>query len=147
MSKIVFDMDNTLSDEFGKAIRPNIIELLEKLTTENHQLFLWTNSRKDRAIEIINRLNLRKYFKQMLFREDYDPDNKGNRKDIRKLGGDILIDDDPKEIAFTDSIGLKGIYISPYRAGGKSSAEEIGKIYQEINKLSNGLGRFLKFLK
>ena len=34
----------------------------------------------------------------MIFRENYDPQNKGINKDIRKVKGDMLVDDDPSEI-------------------------------------------------
>jgi TFIIF-interacting CTD phosphatase-like protein len=48
-------MDNTLVDEFGSTVRPGIINFLEKMQ-ERHELILWTNSKRIRAIEILDYL-------------------------------------------------------------------------------------------
>ncbi len=87
---IVFDMDNTLADEFGKGTRPGIIEFLNKLKSDGYSLSLWTSSTRNRALTILNDHNLRHYFKIMVFRENYDPDRQGKVKDIREIEGDIL---------------------------------------------------------
>lgn len=50
---VVFDMDNTLVDSFGSEARPGIVGLLQKLRQEGRTLVLWTNSRRDRAMEIL----------------------------------------------------------------------------------------------
>ncbi|HMZ60666.1 MAG TPA: HAD family hydrolase, partial [Leptospiraceae bacterium] len=70
--KIVFDMDNTVSDEFGSELREGIKELLSKLVSEKHTLVLWTNSSEERAEEILTRLKIKKFFSKCIFREDYD---------------------------------------------------------------------------
>ena len=57
---IVFDMDNTLVDEFGSSVRPGIVDLLTKLRRGGITLIIWTNSRRDRAKEILRIHNLRK---------------------------------------------------------------------------------------
>ena len=46
---IYFDLDNTLIDELGQAVRPGIIELLELFKANNLQLSIWTASTKARA--------------------------------------------------------------------------------------------------
>ena len=51
---IVFDMDNTLTDELGATLRSGIIVFLERLKKEKHELKLWTNSKKERALSILN---------------------------------------------------------------------------------------------
>ena len=114
---IVFDMDNTLTDEMGSSLRPGIIVLLQKLVKEKFELKLWTNSKKDRAISILHEHKLKLYFSEFVFRENYDPEDKGIRKDIRKVKGEILIDDDPKEIQYVKSIGKDGFLISSFRKG------------------------------
>ena len=78
---IVFDMDDTLADEFGSALRPGIRELLERLRGDGHTLVLWTNSRRTRARDILRLHDLNRYFSSFVFREDYDPLEKGFRKD------------------------------------------------------------------
>jgi len=116
---IVFDMDNTLVDEFGASVRPGVIELLVKLKNQEHILILWTNSRRERAVGIILDNNLRQFFSRFIFREDYDPEEKGIPKDIRKVNGDILIDDDPEEIQYSKSIGKSRILVKSYRKNSK----------------------------
>jgi phosphoglycolate phosphatase-like HAD superfamily hydrolase len=58
---VVFDMDNTL--------------------------VLWTNSRRDRAIEILREHNLRRYFKARVCREGYDPDEQDVPTNVRRIKG------------------------------------------------------------
>jgi len=58
--KIAIDMDNTIIDELGSTLRPGIIDFLEKASIRN-ELILWTNSKRIRAMEILDYFNLRKY--------------------------------------------------------------------------------------
>lgn len=138
---IVFDMDNTLADEMGTSLRPGIVEFLQKLKADKHELKLWTNSKRERAISILREHKLNSYFITSVFREDYDPDDKGIRKDIRKIKGDFLIDEDPKEIDFTKSIGKDGFLITSFRKGGKVKKEELDEIYKIIKSKSGFLKR------
>jgi len=147
---IVFDLDNTIIDEFGSSVRPGIIDLLDKLKKDNHNLILWTNSKKERATIILRELSLNKYFDQLIFREDYDPNNEGIRKDIRKISGDVLIDDDPKEVNYLKSLNEYGLLISPFRKGLRVyNSRELEFIYKNIKKIKrNKKARKLKiFLK
>lgn len=121
-------MDNTLVDEFGASVRPGIIELLTKLKNQEYTLILWTNSRKERAVGIILDNNLRQFFSKFIFREDYDPEEKGIPKDIRKVNGDILIDDYPEEIKYTKSIGKSGILVKSYRKNSKVEKDEFAEL-------------------
>lgn len=139
---IVFDMDNTLADEMGVSLRPGIIEFLQKLKADKHDLKLWTNSKKERAVSILQEHKLKSYFSSCTYREDYDPDDKGIRKDIRNVNGDFLIDDDPKEIQFVKSIGKDGFLITSFRKGGKVKDKELGEIYKVIKSKS---GFFKKY--
>lgn len=124
-------------DEFGATLRPGIIEFLQKLKQENFELYLWTNSARERAEEILNHHKLKKYFSKFIFREDYDPLNKGIKKDIRKINGEMLIDDDASEIEYVKKLGAKGFRIQSYRKGGKTGKNE----YEEIRKMiSEGEG-------
>jgi HAD superfamily phosphatase (TIGR01681 family) len=129
---IVFDMDNTLTDEFGSSVRPGIIQLLDKLKKEGHVLMLWTNSVKSRAVDILLEHGLRSYFSKFIFREDYDPKNLGARKDIRKINGDVLIDDDPAEIEFMKKINKRGVLVTSYRKGKSVDKGDIERIYRTI---------------
>lgn len=130
---IVFDMDNTLVDEFGADVRPGIVALLNRLKREGHILMLWTNSKRQRAVEILSSHDLRKYFSKQIFRENYDPEEKDLRKDIREVKGDFLIDDDPQEIEYVKSIGKGGFLISPFRKGTTPEKTEIAALYKSIS--------------
>jgi TFIIF-interacting CTD phosphatase-like protein len=59
--KIVLDMDNTIIDELGSTLRPGIKKFLKKISAK-HELILWTNSKKPRAMEILEYFDIRKYF-------------------------------------------------------------------------------------
>jgi FMN phosphatase YigB (HAD superfamily) len=111
---IVFDMDNTLVDEFGATVRPGMLQLLKTLKVD-YRLFLWTNSMRNRAVGILSEHGLGQLFEKCIFREDYDPENKGLSKDLRTIAGKFIVDDDPAEIEFNRKNGIAGHHIVPYR--------------------------------
>jgi FMN phosphatase YigB (HAD superfamily) len=125
--KIAIDMDNTLIDELGATVRPDIVDFLEFLG-RNHELVLWTNSTKPRAIQILYALGLREYFPRIISREDYDPENRGLRKDLCKYDLDILIDDDPEEINFNRANRKTTFLVQSYRKGKKMRETELQEI-------------------
>ncbi len=141
---IVFDMDNTLADEFGAAARPGIIPLLERLSAEGHQLSLWTSSTRARARTILADLDLQRYFEACIFREDYDPNDRGLPKDIRKIKGDLLVDDDPKQVDYVRSIGKGGFLIAAYRKGGAADPGELDRLYKATASSRGGFAALLK---
>jgi FMN phosphatase YigB (HAD superfamily) len=130
--KIAIDMDNTIIDEFGSTLRPGIIGFLEEIPAR-HELILWTNSKRIRAIEILDYFDIRKYFEKIISRENYDPQETGLRKDISQYDCDVLIDDDPEEIQYNESRGKTGILVEAYRKNkkvNKNEFEEIMKKYR-----------------
>ncbi|MDH5656588.1 MAG: HAD family hydrolase [Spirochaetia bacterium] len=134
--RIVVDMDNTLTDEFGSTARPGIHDFLKSLLKSEHELILWTNSTAERARTIIAEHELRNYFNTFIFREDYDPQNTGKHKDIGSVSADIIIDDDPQEIKAAQHSKKIGILISPFRKGGKVQKAELANIKAQIDKAS-----------
>jgi len=122
--KIAIDMDNTIIDELGAALRPGIINFLEELS-KRHELVLFSNSRRIRAMEILDHFDLRKYFIKIVSRENYDPEEKGLMKDIGMFDCDILIDDDTAEIEYTEDKGKMGILVEPYRKNKKLDEGEL----------------------
>ncbi len=126
--KVVFDMDNTLTDERGRQRRPGVIELLDGLLEDGHTLALWTSSTRIRALRILRDHELRRYFTECRFREDYDPDNHDVGKDITTIEGDVLIDDDERQVRFVRSLGRRGILIARYRGGPDPSPGELDGI-------------------
>jgi hypothetical protein len=133
---IVFDMDNTLVDEFGAAVRPGMAALLARLRRDGHRLILWTNSRRERALEILRLHGLRANFERCLFREDYDPREQGLPKDIRTVGGSVLVDDDPDLCAFVRGHGGQAVLVRPYRKGGAASLAEVRDLYRRIAEVA-----------
>ncbi len=144
ISKIVFDMDNTLVDEFGSSIRPGMIDFIQSLKNMKCNLYLWTNSKKDRAQNILKEHKLNQYFDKFIFREDYDPNNSGMNKDIRKLNAQLLIDDDPNEIKFVNKLGLKRYLIKPYRKNGLVDNSEYLAILEIIKENESFLRKIFK---
>jgi phosphoglycolate phosphatase-like HAD superfamily hydrolase len=136
---IVFDMDNTLVDELGATKRPGIDQLLVRLGAEGHVLHLWTTSGRDRAVTILRDHDLRRYFKTCVYREDFDPDRKGLGKDIRKIGGDVLVDDDLKQINYMKAIGKKGVLVESYRKN--MNIADTHQIYESIRAKRSCLSR------
>jgi phosphoglycolate phosphatase-like HAD superfamily hydrolase len=128
--KIAIDMDNTIIDELGSTLRPGIINFLEKASIRN-ELILWTNSKRIRAMEILDHFNLRKYFTKIISRENYDPEEKGIKKDIAEYNYDIIIDDDIEEIEYNKKNGKIGILVVSYRKNKKIDENEMGKIIEE----------------
>jgi len=128
--KIAIDMDNTIIDELGSTLRPGIVNFLEKASTRN-ELILWTNSRRIRAMEILDYFNLRKYFVKIISRENYDPEEIGLRKNIAEYDYDIIIDDDPEEVECNKKNGKIGILVEPYRKNKKIDENEMEKIIEE----------------
>jgi phosphoglycolate phosphatase-like HAD superfamily hydrolase len=125
--KIAIDMDNTIIDELGATLRPGIINFLEEISTR-HELILWTNSKRIRAIEILDHFDLRKYFIKIISRENYDPQEKGLMKDIEIYNCDILIDDDLDEIKYAENKGKTGILIEAYRKNKIMDDKELEEI-------------------
>ena len=129
---IVFDMDNTLADEFGKEVRPGILDLLQGLRDQGHVLVLWTSSTRQRARIILREHDLDRFFARFVYREDYDPQNEGLVKDIRQVDGDVLVDDDPKQVNFANSIGKRGVLITAYRGGEEPDPDGLKNVRKKI---------------
>ena len=128
--KIAIDMDNTIIDELASTLRPGIINFLERVSTK-HELILWTNSKRIRVMEILDFFNLRKYFEKIISRENYDPEEKGIRKDIEKYNYDIIIDDDIEEIEYNKKNGKVGILVEAYRKNKKINENEMEEIIEK----------------
>jgi phosphoglycolate phosphatase-like HAD superfamily hydrolase len=120
-------MDNTIIDEMASTLRPGIINFLEKVSKRN-ELILWTNSKRIRTMEILEYFDLRKYFIKIISRENYDPEKKGVKKDIREYNYDIIIDDDIEEIEYNRRNGNVGILVESYRKDKKVDEDEMEKI-------------------
>jgi phosphoglycolate phosphatase-like HAD superfamily hydrolase len=130
--KIAMDMDNTIIDELGATLRPGILDFLEDLSVR-HELILWTNSKRIRAIEILDHFAIRKYFVKIISRENYDPQELGLRKDIGQYDCDILIDDDIEEINYNKNKGKIGILVETYRKNKDMDEKELKRIIKDID--------------
>ena len=137
-------MDNTLTDELGATVRPGIVALLKRLRSDGHTLLIWTHSNRERARDILKSHSLAGYFTTCICRENYDPDNHGNMKDIRKIKGDFLVDDDPSEVKYVRSLRRDGFVISPYRKGANFNTKELDEMYRRINRSGSLLSRIFR---
>ncbi len=130
---IVFDMDNTIIDEFGKHIRSGFEEVLLFCINNNFRLVLWTNSTYLRLFEIFRFFpQIFKCFDTFITRESYDIQYIRNRncqrykdiclnfrniilfdkkypgiKYIPVLGYKVLIEDDPAVSKYGTILGIK----------------------------------------
>ena len=123
-------MDNTIIDEMGSSLRPKIIDFLEEIS-KRHELILWTNSKRIRTMEILDHFELRKYISRIISRENYDPEEKGLRKDIGVYNCDAIIDDDIMEIEYNQNKKKIGILVDSYRKNKKLKKGELEKIIKE----------------
>ena len=55
--KIAINMDNIIVDEFGSTLRSGILDFLKCVSTK-YELILWTNSKRIRAMEILEKYKL-----------------------------------------------------------------------------------------
>lgn len=143
---IVFDLDNTIIDEYGQKLRPGILELIKKLKHHHDILILWTNSKKERAEMILEELEIKMYFNKFIYREEYDPNELDGLKDIRKVQGDILIDDNPKQKLEAANLGFHVILVKPFTSTRNVQVDEMEQVYQEI-KMIRQWGNFYPFIK
>jgi hypothetical protein len=129
--RIVFDLDNTLVGRNGQ-IRPNVIELLDKLKKNDNELILWTHSTSDRTANILQKNGLGKYFNKVITREDYENPLLGENtlKNIKSIGADLLIDNRQSNIDSVIKSGGEALKISTYKTGGS----------QAFNNLWNQIG-------
>jgi FMN phosphatase YigB (HAD superfamily) len=142
--KIAVDMDNTLFDELGKEIRPGILRLLSDLRGDGHELVLWTSSTRARARQILKWHDCERYFSDFYFREDYDPDNAGVVKDVRHIGADAIIDDDPKHCRAAVAAGRIGILVASFRGGNSTKPEEMEAVSRRLRAKEGRLTHWFK---
>ncbi|HIJ42408.1 MAG: NIF family HAD-type phosphatase [Rhodospirillales bacterium] len=129
---VVFDLDNTLTDEAGRKLRPGITALLEKLNAKGYELALWTQSPRARARAVLKDHGLERHFGCFVFREDYDPENRDPPKDIRGISGGFLVDDNPAHVNFVHRLGLGGFLVAPYRGSPYTNTSELVRLYRRV---------------
>jgi hypothetical protein len=131
---VVFDMDNTLTDDFGQRLRPGVVRLLERLADDGFELALWTQSTRLRARRILADHDLERHFASFVFREDYDPDNRNVGKDIRRVDGLFLVDDDPDHVGHVKDLGLDGFVVRSFRGRLDMDRRELDAAYKAIRR-------------
>ena len=135
--RVVFDLDHTLIDEKGETVRPGIFELLTSLKNNRVKLILWTASFKERSEPILRSLGLNIYLDKFIYRKDYNTDPRrwiGASKDIRKIDGDMLVDDSQKQVDYVNSIGLIGYKMTPYASTEPYNNPGMGEL-EELHKM------------
>ena len=123
---VVFDLDNTLVGDNGQ-LRPNALTLLDYLKNNGIEVKLFTHSTYDRANGILQNTGLSNYFNidnhnQVVTREGYANGQPMHAfKDISKIGGDVLVDDNPLQIDQQAAAGRYAIKTTTYRAEGRET--------------------------
>jgi uncharacterized protein YdcH (DUF465 family) len=79
-------------------------------------------------MEILDYFKLRKYFLEIISRENYDIEEKGLLKDIEKYNCDIIIDDDIEEVEYNRKKGKIGILVDGYRKNKVMKKNELKNI-------------------
>ena len=141
--RIVFDLDNTLTDESGSYLRPGAQSLLDSLKEDGHTLILWTNSIRIRTKDILSGLDIAKYFTKVICREDYDPDSQDGWKDIRKVGGEVLIDDNPHQKEYGEKYGYKVYVVKPFTSSRPVKASDFTALSDKLKPAPQGFFRRL----
>ena len=129
---IYFDLYCTLVDESGRKLRPCMKKLLSSFKDNGIDISLWTGTTEKQTYEILNSLEIRDYFTNIICRDDYDPLLEGYPKDIGKFDGDFLVDDDKDQIEFVRSTGKDGYLISPYVIGDLEYLSELEELHRII---------------
>lgn len=118
---VAFDMDNTLADDHGGKTRPGMAEALKLLHERGIKLVVWTNSKGQRALDIMKARRLEPFFHALITRESYMLSEIESRKpelhqkiaaafprevefqqkfesgkNVGLLGYDVLVDDNPQ---------------------------------------------------
>jgi len=135
--KVVFDLDHTLIDENGAVVRPGVLDLLNSLKSYDIEMSIWTASTKERSQPILKELGLDKYFNNVIYREDYNPNADrwiSMPKDIRAINGDMLVDDSQKQVDYVNSIGLVGYKMTPYASTKPYNKPDMGEL-EELHKM------------
>ena len=96
-------------------------------------MILWTSSTGERAKIILKEHALERLFARFLYREDYDY---GLPKNIDDVGGDMIIDDHPAQIAAVEAMDRHGLLITPYRGGPDPNPGELDYLYKEICRIA-----------
>lgn len=131
--RIVFELSQTITDRIGIDVRPGMIMLMEELIGAQHELWLWTRLKKEEAKPVLREHGLVRYFTGTTFREDYDPWGEGVLKDIRRVRGGLLVDSDPVDIEYVESLGLQAFQVRPYE-GGDVSQRDLGELLEGIRR-------------
>lgn len=94
---VVWDMDCTLFDDFGGRIRPGVTQALELIQAKNIKMAIWTNSKRNRALDIIKNKNVAGFFDVLITRESYMLDEiQSSKPELYKKIADAF----PREVEF-----------------------------------------------
>ena len=132
---VALDLDGTLIDDYG-TIRPYAQDLINYLKDNNIDVGIFTHSTAERAYEMLAKAGLEpEQFSNIVTREDYtESDQAGVFKPIKDFGFNLLIDNDPNQVAMQHAQGNQAITLSTYE-GGDSYA-----LYRLKNELDGLIG-------
>jgi len=146
--RVILDLDGTCigdpRDDRGQIMvspRPGIHNFLRELRRRSHTLVLWTAASREWVREVKATFpKLFSFFSEIYTRETKPACDRRHAyfKDIRRVGGDILIDNEPdfKMIADAEGQGHRYIWIPTFRTGIKDrSVEHLEDILTYIDRM------------
>ena len=129
---VVFDLDYTLVDRYGTSVRPGVEDLLQHLAVAGHGLALWTAASRYRTENIFAFHDLGRHFDPIVCRDDPLSVQAGGRKDIRRIGGRFLVDDESDQIEYVRGLGLDGFLVAPYSGDPLADEDELDRLLDAI---------------
>ena len=115
---VAIDLDRTLMKRIFKKgkyissdLRPGSREFLKQLKSEGYKITIWSHGEKAGVVKALKDTKLSPYIDDVITREQYAVGlGHSTIKDIRKIGADIIIDDNPK-VFLSQTTGYQ---ITPY---------------------------------
>lgn len=142
--RIVFDLDETLGHyterddgTYEFKVRPGTTSLLQGLKTLGHTLILWSTGEDAYVKEVVEKAGW-----MSLFSEVYGKSMPAaTHKDIRKIKGDVLVENEKSEMRFGDKHGYDVVVVEPFYEAGDSHkdlkwVDEIKDAINHIESLS-----------
>lgn len=111
---VVFDLDRTIMRRFkgGNVLRPGTRSFLESLKDRGYNVGLWTHGTKRGVVSALKKSNIYNLFDNIITREDYAMNmGASSFKDISRIGGQLLVEDNPVVAGLTKRAGLDSMVV------------------------------------
>ncbi len=86
----------------------------------------------------MNEKGIEHFFSKIIAREDYDLNSQDGCKDIRRVKGDVIIDDNPEQAVFARKFSYHAFVVKPFTSSRMVSSDEFDSLHKRISKLNGG---------